>query len=265
MLFRSGSLPQALNRLATHFEKEVAFRNKTMLALLYPIVLGCVSLAVVLVLFTVVLPSFITLFQSVGDLPWYTRALLAFSSFLTARWYLALLLVLALAAGVLALTRSLGFREWWDGFTLRIPVAGPLMVKLLSARFCRSFASLYTSGVPVLEALEQSGAILGNSRFTRALAGARAEICRGVTLSAALQKQNLFPPMMLAMFSVGEESGSLDAMLLKASEYYDDEADAAAQKMIGLLQPAMIVLLGIVIGLVVMAVLSPIYSMYQAI
>lgn len=260
-----GSLPLALSRLADHYEKEVSFRSKTMLALLYPIILGCVSLAVILVLFVVVLPSFITLFQSAASLPWYTRALLAFSAFLSNRWYLALGAVLAIAAGAALLMRNAGFHEWWDGFVLRVPFVGPLVVRLIASRFCRTFASLYVSGVPILQSLELSGEVLGNSRFSRALAEARAEICRGVSMASALQKQELFPQMMIAMYLVGEESGSLDSMLLKASEYYDAEADSAAQKMIGILQPIMIVVLGIIIGFVVMAVLAPIYSMYQGI
>lgn len=259
----SGMLERSFARLADHYEREIKLRRKTMLALLYPIILLAVTLGVVVVLFVIVLPSFITMFQSLESLPWYTRSLIWISDFLVHRWYIAIGIILGFTAGIAALHQNASFKLWRDAAILRIPFIGKLQTRIVCARFCRIFASLYTSGVQILTALELSGNVIGNSFIKEALGRAAAGIKAGTSLATALQKEKLFPQMMITMLMVGEESGEIDEMLLKTSDYYDNEADAATQRLIGILQPVMIVVLGLIVAFVMISVLQPIYSMYR--
>lgn len=259
----SGALERSFERLAEHYEREIKLHDRVMLALLYPAVLFVVTLIVIIVLFVVVLPSFITMFEAVENLPWYTRSLMWLSDFLAHRWYIALGIILGLVAGIAALNQNTAFRLWRDAAVLRIPFVGKLQTRIVCARFCRIFASLYTSGVQITRSVELSGDVLGNGYIKAALERVSSRINTGASLSSSLQKEKLFPEMMITMLTVGEESGELDKMLLKTSDYYDDEADAATQKLIGLLQPAMIIILGFIVAFVMISVLIPIYTMYQ--
>ena len=259
----SGTLDRALGRLAEYYEKEIKLKNKALLAMLYPIILSVVALIVILVLFVVVLPSFITVFQSVQSLPWYTRMLMAASSFMVNYWYIITAFLISAFLGIMALSRNERFMLCFDEKTLRMPVVGKLKTHIITARFCRVFASLYTSGIHVLEALELSGGILGNRCMKQALEKAAAEVQGGAQLSRALKNQEVFPEMMLSMMAVGEESGSLGEMLTKISDYYDEAADTSLQKLIGFLQPVIVVVLGVVIAFIMISVLKPIYDMHQ--
>lgn len=259
----SGTLGKALDRLAGYYEKEIKLRNRALLAMLYPIVLTVVSLTVILILFVVVLPSFLTLFQSAESLPWYTRLLIAISDFTVKRWYVVATGFFLILMGFAALSRQEGILLKIDKSMLRAPIFGKLQTQLVTARFCRVFASLYMSGIHVLEALELSGGILGNRYFKLALDRAAVEIQGGVPLSQALKNQEVFPEMMISMLTVGEESGAVGEMLTKISDYYDEEADAAIQRLIGLLQPVIIVVLGGFIAFIMISVLKPIYNIYQ--
>lgn len=258
----SSTLDAVLGRLAEHYEKEQKLRNKAVLALLYPMVLVVVSLAVVIVLFAFVLPTLLSMYTSLESLPWYTRMLIGISDIVVNKWPALLLVLAVFVVGLSAIWRMERFRLWWDTVKLRLPVAGKLLTQLLSARFCRSFSSLFASGVPVLSALELTSKILDNRYAAARLIEAGEDIRKGASISAALQKSGVFPQMMIAMLAVGEESGDLEGILLKTSDYYDEQADTAIQQLVGLLQPVMIIVLGLVIGMVILAVLSPIYSMY---
>ncbi len=260
----SGTLDVVMRRVADNLEKDVKTANKVRGALVYPAVLAGMTVAVVLLLMVFVLPTFIGLFAAAGaELPLPTRMLIAISNSITGYWYLYLSGIAALWLAVLNYLKSKTGRYNWDKLKMTLPVFGKLNLTVVSARFARTLSILMQSGIPMLRSLEVVGKVLGNRYIEQKIEQVREEVRQGMALSSAMGRAGVFPPMLLSMISIGEESGTLDQALEKTAALYDEEADSAVARMIGLLEPMLIVVMAIVVGFIVVAIMLPLYGMMQ--
>ncbi|MGY0504008.1 type II secretion system inner membrane protein GspF [Luteimonas sp. e5] len=254
-----GALPQVLARLADLNEREQAVRARLLTTLIYPAVLALVALAVVIALMTFVVPKVVEQFDSMGrSLPPLTRAVIAVSELMTGwGWLLLVLAALAALASMLALRRE-DVRLRVDRWLLGLPWLGPLLVKLHAARLARTLALMLESGLPMLEGLRASVDTVGNRVLRAATAGMAESIREGGSLSQALRGAGVFPPILLYMAASGEASGRLGAMLERAADYLEREFTTFTQVLMSLLEPAIIVVMGLLVALIVLSILLPI-------
>lgn len=262
----SGSLDSVMKRTADQFEKDNKMNNKVKQALVYPVFLIVMTLAVVIFMLTFILPRFMDMFKQYGgQVPLPTKILLAVSGALINYWYI----ILIVAAGICLLfyfwLKSPAGRLNWDTFKLKVPVFGKLQLIMVSSRFSRTLASLFSSGMPIVQALEIAGNVIENKFIEGKIRNVCDDMRRGISLSYAIRKLNLFPPMFCSMINIGEESGNLDSILEKTSAFYDEEADTAIQKMISLIEPIMIVILAFIIGFILISIFLPMYTIYNSI
>ncbi len=257
-----GILDTILQRLAVYIEKAVKLRRAVRSAMIYPTAVISIAALVVAIILWKVIPTFAALFAGLGaELPLPTRIVIAASNFL-GRYFL--LLIFVLAAIIYAIKRYHGTykgRRVIDGLLLRSPVLGIVLRKIAVARFCRTLATLVSSGVPILEALEITAKTAGNAIVEDAIMATRKSIEEGKTISEPLKDTEVFPPMVVHMIAVGEQTGALDAMLSKIADFYEEEVDAAVENMLTLLEPIMILFLGIVIGGIVISMYLPMFDL----
>ncbi|HAW16006.1 MAG TPA: hypothetical protein DCW41_04805 [Clostridiales bacterium] len=260
----SGRLDEIMNRLAEHFQKESKLKNKVSAAMVYPKILFFLTVAITVGLLTFLVPGIAdTIHDLGGELPKLTQGVMAVSNSLVHYWWIYLAVV---GGGYFLFTawkRSEKGHAQWDLMMLRIPIVGKATKMNASARFCRTVSTLLKSGISVLQAVEITGSSLDNVILEKKLADARIEIRKGVTLSKSIKNITEFPPMIYAMTAIGEESGTLDTILEKAADFFEDEADNATQKMTSALEPIMIIIMAILIGTVVGAIAMPIFGMAQ--
>lgn len=262
----SGSLDVIMERMAVHFEKENKLENKIKTALVYPVALSIVALAVVIFLLTVVMPTFINMFESSGlALPGPTQALLTISNSLTQYWYLFVSMTIVLIVAFLTFKKTDDGRRFLDSLKIRIPGVKKTNVKIITARFSRTLSTLLSSGIPLIQSIEVVGRIVGNKVVQDRLNLAAEDISKGVSLSKTIKDIDIFPPMVDSMIKIGEESGSLDEILYKTADFYDDEVEVALQKMTTLLEPLLLVFMAIVIGFIVIAMAMPMFDMVNTI
>ena len=257
-----GTLDRSLMRMAVHYEKEARIRNKIRGASIYPAVLGVFSIAVVLGLVTFVLPSLTSMFRT-DQIPWTTAMLLNFSDFIINNALFLVIFVVVLIGLIIILFRIRKFRLMWDKFILFFPVIGKLNQTIYSARAARALSSLYSSGVQVLDMIETAGRVLNNTYLEDMFILVVEKVSRGELISRAISETNSFDPMLSSMIYVGEETGELGDILDATANYFDDEADSAIQRMIALIEPIMIVLLGFAIGFIIISIIQPIFQMYE--
>jgi type IV pilus assembly protein PilC len=258
-----GVLEPMLERLAQHEEKALALQARIRSALFYPVTVLAVSALVLALILVLVIPSFTDVFKSFGaDLPAPTRLVIALSAWFVAWWPW---LLGALAAGAWALggawRRSQRLRDAAQAALLKLPLFGELVFKAVLARWTRTLCTLFAAGIPLVEALPSAGAAAGNAVVARATAQARKAVASGTALSAALQATTVFPGLVLQLTAIGEESGALDAMLAKAAEFYENEVDESARGLASLMEPAVIVVLGSLIGGIVVSMYLPVFKL----
>ena len=257
-----GVLEEALQRLSHFLEKDMELRRKVKAAMTYPVIVLVVAVLIVLGLCTFIVPKFIDLFKELGvkELPWMTQVLVDFSNFLKDKWWIALIIVIVTWFSIkYAGTTKLG-RRVIDRLKLKVPVFGPLGHKICLARFSRTLSTLLVSGVPILQAMETVAGTVGNEIISEAIMNARARIREGERINEPLEKSKMFPPMVVHMISIGEESGALDQMLSKVAEFYEGEVDSTLQSLASAIEPVMIVLLGFCVGFIVIAMFMPLLS-----
>ena len=261
-----GILDTILLRLATFLEKNDALVRKVKGAMVYPGVIMSVAVIAVAVLLVFVIPTFSAMFASVNmTLPFPTRVVIGSSQVLLRWWWLILL---ALGAGGFAFRsyyRTPGGRKVVDGAMLRAPVIGDLLRKSAVSRFTRTLGTLISSGVSILDGLEITAKTAGNRVIHDAVMQSRQSIAGGETIAGPLQVSGVFPPMVISMISVGEQTGGLDDMLTKIADFYDSEVDVAVSALLSLMEPIMIVVLGIIVGGMVVAMYLPIFDMVNAV
>lgn len=259
----SGRLDRVAERLAVHYEKAHQMNQQVRSALMYPMILAVLSVAVVIVTF--VLPQFSDLFSTMDSLPAVTLALMAFSDFMVTKWYLLLLGLAALAAALRALLRVPSVRLALDRCRLTMPVFGPLCRVICTARFARTISSLYASGLPIITALQTARDTIGNAYIASQFDAVLAQVRSGVSLSAALESVDGFQRKLCSSIAVGEETGRLDSMLDSIADSMEYDAQQASRRMMTILEPLLIVLMAFVVGFIIIAVMSPIIGSYSAI
>jgi type IV pilus assembly protein PilC len=261
----AGILESLLDRLAVYQEKTVAIKNKIKSALTYPIAVLVVAFVVVAVIMIFVVPSFKEVFKSFGaDLPAPTMIVIAMSEFFVAYWWA---LFSAIGGGLYfffqSWKRSVKMQHTMDRILLKIPVFGDLLYKSAVARWTRTLSTMFAAGVPLVEALDSVGGASGNAVFAEATEKIQRDVSTGTALTTAMQATGIFPSMVLQMAAIGEESGSLDHMLAKSAEFYEDEVDEAVNALSSLMEPFIIVILGTIIGGIVVAMYLPIFKLGQ--
>jgi general secretion pathway protein F len=262
----TGRLPEVLARLADYLEAREAMRQKVVLALIYPALVTLISFAVIAVLLVYVVPQVVAVYeQSRQTLPWLTRALIATSAFLRATGWLWLALAAAAIVAFGVAYRRPAFRARWHAFVLRMPVAGRLARSLDTARFASTLAILVGSGAPLLRSLDAAADVVRMLPLRAAAAKAAGLVREGVALSRALREQRMFPPVLMHLVANGEQSGRLAPMLARAAEELERDAERRLAWLAALLQPALIVLMGGIVLVLVLAIMLPIVSMNQLI
>ncbi len=259
----SGSLEIALDRMATHFDKDSKLKGMVKKAMMYPIVLLCVTVIIVVIMLVVVLPGFEDTFTNMGgELPAYTQMVMGLSDSLVDTWYIWLAVIVAVVIGYKAYASSESGSRIVAKIKLKIPVFGALATKTECARFARTLSTLLAAGMPLIEAIEITGRTLDNVLYKDALVEAVKQVQRGMPLSAPLKASGLFPPMVLHMLAIGEESGDVESMLLNVAEYYDEEVEITTQQATSLMEPLIIVIMAVVVVAVIAAIYAPILGMY---
>ncbi len=262
-----GILETLLDRLAVYQEKTMAIKNKIRSAMIYPVAVMVVAFVVLAIIMIFVIPSFKDVFSSFGaDLPAPTLMVIAMSEFFVKYWYLIF--------GILGGGAYFFFESWkrsekmqhaMDRLLLRVPVFGDLVRKSAVARWTRTLSTMFAAGVPLVEALDSVGGASGNAVYADATAQIQKDVSTGAALTTSMQTTGVFPNMVLQMCAIGEESGSLDAMLGKAAEFYEDEVDEAVKGLSTLMEPFIIVILGTLIGGIVVAMYLPIFKIGQVV
>ncbi|MGN1411331.1 MAG: type II secretion system F family protein [Oscillospiraceae bacterium] len=256
----SGSLDVIMQRMQDHYAKENKMNNKIKGAMTYPIILMLLCIVIVIGMFTFIMPTFRDMFSSPDAMPALTRAMFAFSDFLKSKWYVLLIIVAAIVFGLMYLLKMPEFKKKWDRILIKGPYFGPLMVKIYTGRFSRTLSSLYSSGLPMVECLQRASDVLGNSYISEKFETVIDEVKQGEPLSAAIQRTEIFDSMFCSIIYVGEESGALDDILEKSSDYYEEEADSAISSLVGMMEPVMIIIMGVAVGLIVASVLPALYG-----
>ncbi|MBQ6034254.1 MAG: type II secretion system F family protein, partial [Ruminococcus sp.] len=233
----SGSLDIIMNRMSDHYAKENKLKNTIRGAMIYPIILLVLCVVIVIFLFTVIMPTFIDMFDSKEDMPVLTRIMAGISDFLTHKWYILVVILIVAVLGFRAALRTPGFRIKFDRMLIKGPGFGPLVTKIYTGRFARTLSSLYSSGLPMVECLERASSILGNAYVDEKFVDVIDEVKQGETLSSAITRTEIFEPMFCSVIYVGEESGALDSILEKTSDYYEDESDSAVQRLVSTIEP----------------------------
>jgi len=257
-----GMLETVLNRLAMFMERRQALKRRVRGALIYPIAVVVIATGIVSFLLVKVVPVFAAIFKDFGgDLPGPTKFLVACGDFMQYRWWLLLLIVNCIIITIKLLSKSANVKRVMDRVVLKTPLVGDLVVKVAVARFARTLGTLITSGVPILQALKITKETIGNEVIQNAVQKVHDSIKEGDTIAAPLDEAKVFPTMVVNMIDVGEETGSLDAMLMKVADIYDAEVEAAVDAMLALLEPVIIIVLGGIIGFIVVALYLPIFSL----
>lgn len=260
----SGRLDEIMERLAEHFAKDAKLKNKISSAMVYPKILAGLTAAVSIGLLTFLVPKIgVVIVDLGGELPALTKGLLALSDSIVHFWYIYLAVVGLVVYGFKLWKSSDKGGEMWSEIMLKVPIVGKATRMSASARFTRTVSTLLKSGISVLQAVEITEKSLDNVILQKKLAQSRIEIRKGSSLSKAIRDITEFPPMIYAMVSIGEESGTLDTILQKAADYFEDEADAATAKMVSALEPVMIIIMAVIVGLVVGGIAMPIFTMAQ--
>ena len=262
-----GILEALLDRLAIYQEKTMAIKNKIRSAMIYPIAVLVVAFIVLAVIMIFVIPAFKDVFSSFGaDLPAPTLIVIAMSEFFVKYWYLIFLVVFGGAYVFFeSWKRSVKMQKTMDRLLLRVPVFGDLVRKSSIARWTRTLSTMFAAGVPLVEALDSVGGASGNAVYQEATEQIQKDVSTGSALTTSMQTTGVFPVMVVQMCAIGEESGSLDQMLGKAAEFYEDEVDEAVKGLSSLLEPFIIVILGVLIGGIVVSMYLPIFKLGQVV
>lgn len=257
-----GVLDETLDRLAGFLEGDMALRRKIKAAMTYPVLVMLVAVGIVVFLVTFILPKFIKLFEELGvkEFPLPTLILMRISNFATSKWWICLIILVCLWVAIGRLKRTKTGRRYFDIIKLKVPVFGSLNHKIAVARFARTLSTLLSSGVPILQAMETVAGTVDNVVISEAILLSRTAIREGETIGDPLAESRLFPPMVVQMISIGEETGQLDSMLAKVADFYEAEVEAALESLTAALEPVMIVFLGIVVGFIVISMFLPLIS-----
>lgn len=260
----TGNLDSVLERMSTHYTKENRINSKIKGAMVYPAVLAVLSVSVVIFMITFILPTFTSMFTSSGvPLPGITQFLLDLSDSIRRFWYIYLIVISGIVFLIRRYVKTVSGKRVFDNFVNKIPGVKTQVGKIATSRFTRTLATLLASGIPIIQALQTSASVTTNMVVIDGMEKVTEDIKKGATLHSLLKKIEMFPPMMVSMVGIGEESGALEDMLDRAADYYDEELEAAIQRLVQLLEPMMILVMAFMIGFIVIAMLLPMFDMYE--
>lgn len=261
----SGSLDVAMDRMATQFERSAKTGAMVKKAMIYPIVVCIVAIVVVIVMLVVVIPSYMEMFKDLGtDLPGITKAVMAASNFIMGRWYILVPVVIAIVVAIMSFKQTDTGKHFFGKLAIKIPAISNLVIKSASAQMARTMSTLLAAGIPLVEAVEIVSQIMTNVYFREALEDAKSEVMVGQPLSRPLETCGLFPPMVYYMTRIGEETGNNEEMLDKLADYYEDEVEMAVAGLMSAMEPAIIVVLAGVVGVILGACMAPMLTMYES-
>ncbi len=262
----SGNLEVAFERLTEHFENSNKLKGKVKGAMTYPCVILVVVIAVVIVLLVGVIPQFEQMFEDLGsELPIFTQMLVSFSNFLQEKWYIVVIVVVAIVVALRMFGRTEGGSYVYAKIAIKAPIFGNLTIKSAAATFSRTLSTLLAAGIPLIDALEQVAKMNNNRIIRDGLMDAKVQVSKGVPLSKPIRDMELFPPMLPQMIKIGEETGNIEEMVDKVADYYEMEVNAATDALTAMMEPLIIVVMGVVVGGIVLAIYSPMLNMYDAI
>ncbi|AQR96897.1 type II secretion system F family protein [Clostridium saccharoperbutylacetonicum] len=262
----SGSLEAIMLRMSTHYEKENKINNKVSSALIYPIVLGFVSIAAVAFILVYVMPTFIDIFKQSGTaLPWSTQLIMWISEGIQNYWFIIIAVIFIISFLLNIFRKTDEGILFFSKLRLKLPILKKLNQMLIVSRFTRTLSTLMASGLSLVEALNIVSAVTGNKVAEKALLKIRDNVMRGESLYSSMVESNMFPPMLYSMIKIGEETGSLDDILNKTADFYDDELEAIIQASVAMFEPLLIVIMGILIGFMITSIMIPMFDSYNQI
>lgn len=260
----SGSLENSLIRMAIQFEKDAKLKGTIKKAMMYPIVLLCVMVGVIIVMLTFVIPSFMTMFEDLeSDLPITTKMIVALSDNVKGYWYIYILAVIAIVVAIKLYGRTPDGRHNIDKLKLKIPVFGLLQTKTACASFARTMSTLLQAGMPMIDALEISASTMKNVLYYDALEKVKNGVSLGLPLSNQLNSSGLFPPMVVHMVGIGEETGNVEEMLNNSAVYYEEEVEVQTQALTSMMEPIIIILMALVVVMLILAIYQPMIQLYN--
>ena len=260
----SGSIDVSLDRMATQFEKDTKLSGMIKKALIYPIVVVCVAIIVMIVMMAFVIPNFMEMFKDMDtEMPGLTKAVMAAADFFKANWIIVVGVIIVIVVGLKVFSASQVGTELLSKAAVSIPAFKDFTVKTSSSRLARTLATLTSSGISMIDALDISAKTMTNYMFRQAVLEAKEEVKKGVPLSEPLKRSGLFPPMVVHMTKIGEETGDMDTMLTKMADYYDEEVESATQNLLSVMEPVIILVIAVFVGILVGACVMPMLSLYK--
>ena len=260
----SGSIDVSLDRMATQFEKDTKMAGMVKKALIYPIVVVCVAIIVMIVMMAFVIPNFMEMFKDMDTkMPGLTLAVMAAADFFKAYWYLILGAIIVIVIALKIFSASQTGTEFLSKAAISIPAFKNFVVKTSSSRLARTLATLTSSGISMIDALDIAAKTMTNYMFRQAVIECKEEVKKGVPLSEPLKRSGLFPPMVVHMTKIGEETGDMDSMLTKMADYYDEEVEAATANLMSVMEPVIILVIAVFVGILVGACVMPMLSLYK--
>lgn len=259
-----GNMDETLERLAVHFEKQHSTKSKIKSALAYPIVVGIMAVVVVVYMLIAVVPTFVDMFADFGgELPAITQFVLSASDFMQKFWWLVLLVVGIIVGTFMFIKQNKNTKYYLDYAILRLPIFGKMIQKSVLAQMTRTLSSLFSSSVPILQAMTIVENVVGNEVISKVVHQSRDALERGQSLTGPMKKHWAFPPLITQMIAIGEETGSLDAMLGKVADFYEREVENTTDQLKSLIEPLMIVFLAGIVGVIVLAIMVPMFEIFN--
>lgn len=260
----SGNLEVAFDRMATQFEKDTKLKSLIKKSMMYPIALTVVVIGVVIGMMTFVVPTFSKMYASGGEqLPFITRMVVGISDFIVQKWYILIIIIVALVVAIKMFKNSKTGTYFFADVAIKAPIFGKLTVKSASAQFARTLSTLTAAGISMIDAIDITARTMKNVRFKDALYGAKDKVAQGRPLSEPLKNSQVFPNMIVHMIGIGEETGNIEDMLVTAATYYEEEVEVATESIATIIEPLMIVIMAGIVGVIIMAVLIPMFGMYD--
>lgn len=262
----SGNLDSIMLRMSNHYEKENKINNKLKSAMIYPTALAIVAISVVAIILIFVMPVFVEMFTSSGVvLPTSTRILLGLSNSLRNNWLIIIIVLVIMIFSIRYFFKTDNGIFFTNKIKLSFPIIKGLNEKIIVSRFTRTLSTMLASGIPLVQGLQVVSAVIGNKIVEDALTKAREKVMRGEGLAEPVKETGLFPPMLSSMIKIGEESGSLDEILNKTADFYDEELDAAITTFTSMLEPMMLVVMGVIVGFLIISIIQPMFGMYNTV
>jgi type IV pilus assembly protein PilC len=260
----SGQLDLIMKRMADHYDKEFKLAMKIKQAMVYPIILIIASVLISILLITMVLPNFINMFQDFGvPLPLLTQVLLGVGDFFKHYWYIVFGAIVLFIVMFQRFISTPDGRLKFDDLKLHMPIFGPVNKKISTSRFSRNLSTMISSGISIIDSMEMVSRVIGNARISTGIDDALDQMKKGDGIASPLSRLKVFPPMLISMIRIGEDTGNLEALLETTADFYDQEVDLAIQNMLQMLNPLILLFMGVVVGAIVLAIALPMFEMYQ--